>query len=311
MSYRKARLERRAKQRSIIRLVLYFGAAIVVIGILYQFGINARSAISGISRDIEVVQYGCLENKLVGKAIVINREELVLAQTQGRFENMVKDKEKVSKGSLLGYFVDAQGKNPLRAQLSGIFINRTDGLEERFRTMSLQEVTPEVFSYKTSSVAVDRSIETGQALFKIVDSLQPTRLLMQFPLDKADFEVRDRQSVKILLSGKELGNALVAGMKQDSENLFIMFECSSFEEELLSQRYVELEVLFDSYSGYIIPAKALVESEGKKGIYCSNGEDINFKAVKIITAKDDIVVVEGLNKNDLLVKNPPKQPYNR
>jgi putative membrane fusion protein len=281
------------------------GATLLALGIIYQLSVNAHVAIGKISRNIEVVKYGCLEDKLVGKAIVINREEPVLAQTEGRFENMVKENEKVSKGALLGYFTDAQGKTPLQAQLSGIFVSHPDGLEEIFSAMSLQEVTPEIFAYKISPTTAEQPIETGQAIFKIVDSLQPTRLLMQFPLTKVDFEVQDQQSVKILLAGKDLGKAVVTGIKQDSENLFIELECSCFQEELLSQRYVELEVVFNSYSGYLIPDKAIVESEGKKGIYCSNGEDITFKPVKIIKTKDDIVVVEGLNKNDLLVNNPP------
>ena len=307
MSIRKARLERQVKQKSLIRFALLAAVALLALGIMYQLTVNAHAAISRIVRDIELVEYGCLEDKLVGRAIVINHEEMVLAQNEGRFENMVKEGEKVSKGALLGYYVDAQGKSALRAQLSGIYVSQTDGLEETFRTMSLQEVTSEVFNYKTSRAAGDRPIAAGQAIYKIVDSLQVTRLLIQFPGDKADFEISDQQTAKVLLAGKDLGKAVVTAIKQDSENIFVIMDCSSFREELLGQRYVELEVVFNSYSGYLIPEKALVEREGKKGIYCSNGEDITFKPVKIIKIKDDIVVVEGLNINDLLVKNPPNQ----
>ncbi|MCX5780972.1 MAG: hypothetical protein NTV45_09175 [Firmicutes bacterium] len=309
MSSRKARLERRVRQKSLIRLALLAGVILLAMGIIYQLALNANSVVSRLYRNIAVVEYGSLEDMLVGKAVVINQEVLVMAPTEGRFENMVKEKEKVSKGALLGYYIDSQSKIPLRAQLSGIFVSSTDGLEDLFRTMSLADVNPEVFAHrKNTPVAAAGPIQTGQAIFKIVDCLQPTRLLVQLPLDKVDFVVRDQQSVKILLNGKDLGKATISGMKQEAENLYLVLECGSFKEELLNQRYVDVQIIFNSYSGYLIPEKAIVESGGKKGIYCSNGEDITFKPVKIIATKGKTVVVEGLNVNDMLVNNPPRQP---
>jgi len=306
LSRRMARLERRDKRMSVVKVGLLLGLCIFALAIIYRLSINTISAVSKLNRDVKVVEYGTMEDKLSGQAIVLNKEKLVLAASAGHFDNMVKEQEKISKGALLGYFVTAQGQTPLRAKESGTFIRKTDGLEEVFQNIDLQAVTPEVFKYKTSQVKEEQSVLEGQPIYKIVDSLDPTRLLIHFPLQNINFDVKPQQQVKILLKGKELGDAVITDMKQDFGEMLIMVKFRSFQEELLPQRFVEVEVVFDSCSGYLIPEKALVENDGKKGIYCSNGEDSTFKPIKIIKTKDDICLVEGLKQNDMIVTNPPQ-----
>lgn len=304
MSSRKARLKRRMIQKSVLKLVLLSCLALLTLGFLYQLGLNTYSTVAKLNWDIRVAEYGHIEDKLLGKAIVLNKEELTSAQFEGRFENLVKEREKTRKGSLLGYYISSRGQTPLRAPISGIFMRRTDGLEEVFREINLQAVSPEIFQYKTSSVAEDKPIQAGQAVYKIVNNLEPTCLLVHFPLDDIDFDIVAKQQVTVMLAGKDLGKATIKDIKKDFGEMLMILELSGFREELLNQRYVEVDLVFDSCSGYLIPKKALVERDGKKGVYCTKDEDITFKPVEIIKVKADKAVVEGLNKNDLLVINP-------
>ncbi len=304
MSSRKARLKRRIMQKSALKIVLLSCLAVLIIGIIYQLGQNTYSTFIKLNRDIKVAEYGHIEDKISGQAIVLNKEELASAEFEGHFENMVKDREKTSRGTLLGYYISSRGQTPLRAPVSGIFMRRTDGLEEVFRDINLQAVSPEIFQYKTSAVAENMNIQAGQAVYKIVNNLEPTRLLVHFPLDNIDFDIIAKQQVNVILDGKDMGKAIVKDMKQDFGEMLIILEFNDFREELLNQRYVGVELAFNSRSGYLIPEKALVEKEGKKGIYCTKDEDITFKPVDVIKIKDGKAVVEGLNKNDMLLINP-------
>ena len=306
MSRRMARLERRVKKMTIIKAAMLLSLAVLALVFIYQLGVNTRSTISKLGQDIRNVEYGILEDKLIGKAIVLHKEEVVVAQSEGNFENMLKDKERTPKGSLLGYYMNSEGKIPLRAAVSGIFTCNTDGLEGVFREVNLQAITPEVFKYKTAYKIEGQPTQSGQAIYKIVDSLQPTRLLVHFPLDKINFDIEVKQKVNIYFKGKNLGEAQVIEMKEDFGELLVIIEFDGFREDLLSQRYIEVEVVFDSQEGYLIPEKALVEREGKKGIYCLNGEDITFKPVNVVKIKGDMLIVKGLNENDMLLTNPSK-----
>ncbi|PKM76324.1 MAG: hypothetical protein CVU90_12995 [Firmicutes bacterium HGW-Firmicutes-15] len=304
MSSRKARLKRRIMQRSALKIVLLSCLALLLLGFIYQLGQNSYSTIVKLNRDIKVAEYGHMEDRLSGEAIVLNKEEIASAQFEGRFENMVKDREKTRKGTLLGYYISSRGQTPLQAPVSGIFMRRTDGLEEVFREINLQAVSPEIFQYKTSAVAEDRPIQAGQAVYKIVNNLEPTRLLVHFPLERIDFDIVAKQQVNVFLAGKDLGTVIVKDMKKDFGEIVMILEFKDFQEELLNQRYIGVELVFNSCSGFLVPEKALVEREGKKGIYCTKDEDITFKPVDIIKIKGGKAIVEGLNKNDILVLNP-------
>jgi putative membrane fusion protein len=301
-----ARLERRGKRMSVIRVGLLLGMCIIALGIIYKFSVNTISTITRFNRDIKVVEYGTIEDKASGKAIVINNEDVVQAQSNGHFENIVKEQEKVSKGALLGYFVNAQGQTPMLAEESGTFIGKVDGLEQVFSNIDLQTVTPDIYKYKITQVKDDQPVLAGQPVFKIVDNLVPTRLLVSFPQSSIDFDVKLEQQVKIVMGGKELGNATITNIRQDFGELLLIVQFKGFQDDLLQQRFVDVDVVFDSSSGYLVPKKAVVESAGNKGIYCSNGEDISFKPVNIIKTKDDICLVEGLKQNDMIVTNPPE-----
>ncbi len=305
MSRRTDRIERRGKRINILKLATVLVAALLLSWVAYRLGISGMEAVTKLGRDVRLVKYGTIEDKLSGPAIILNKEKVILAQQEGHFENMVTDNTKVSKGTLLGHYVNSRGKASLRAAESGIFVRYPDGLEEVFNTIDLAAVTPEVFDYKTTRLAADQSVQPGQPIFKIVDSLVPTRLLVRFPQDEVEFDLTAGQKVQVFLDGQELDNASIMEMKQDFGELIMLLQLNSCPQILINQRYVKVEVVFDSETGFLIPPPALVEKDGEKGVYCIIGEFTRFKPVQIIKTKDDVVIVEGLDKNDFILANPP------
>ncbi len=305
MSLRMERLQRKDKRSVLIKIGLLALVALTLLGVVYRLGSQAVITFHKMSRDIEVVKYATIEDILEGQAAVLNKEDLFVAKSQGRFENLVKDKEKVSKGTLLGYFVDAQGQTAVRSSQAGIFVRNTDGLEEVFGNINLDAVTPEVFQYKPTPVFVEKPIQSGQPVYKIIDSLVPTRLLITMPMKDIDFIVESDQRVKVLHNEQELDHGSIAEMKQEGNDLIMLVQLDNFNDSLLTQRYINVEVVFDSQTGFLVPDKAIVEKEGKKGVYCSIGELTKFKPVEILKKRDGTVLVEGLDKNDFIVTNPP------
>lgn len=309
MSLRKERIEKRGKRKGIMRFALLVVASLLVMGILFQIGSNMQRAIVRFNRDIKVVEYGTLEDRFGGPAVVINRETILTSAENGRFENMVKEKEKIPRGALLGYFITDQGKIPVRAANSGIFMRQTDGLEDTFRDLDIQAVNGDTFNLKTYSGANDalQIIPAGTAFGKVLDSLQPTRVLIKLPGEDFDLELKTRHQVKLFLGDNSLGKAYLLDIKRDPDATYVLLEFDKFSEELLGQRNTELEVVFNTYSGYLVAEKAVVERSGKKGIYCANGEEIYFKPIELIKTKDGLAVVDGLDVNDMVVNNPPAE----
>ncbi len=304
MSQRMERLERMDKRTTLIKIALVSVAALALIGMLYRLGSQAVISLQKFNRSIQVVEYGTMEDKLAGQAAVLNKEDLFIAQEQGRFENLVKDNDKISKGTLLGYYLASQGKTPIRASQAGVFVRTTDGLEEVFQNINLEAVTPEVFQYKPTTIFAEKPLQAGQPIYKIIDSLVPTRLLVTMPADDIDFAIQSKQRVKVLYNGQLLDNGYISDMKPDSKNLLMVVQLDNFNDSLINQRYIKVEILFRSQDGFLVPDKAILEKDGKKGVYCSIGEITRFKPVEILRQKEGISLVNGLDKNDFIVTNP-------
>lgn len=299
------RMERKGEKNKVARAVLITLVALAVLGLIYRIGCQAVTAIQERNRDIKIVQFGTMEDRLSAAAVVLNQEEIFPAKEAGRFENLVKEKEKVSKGALLGYFITAEAKSTVRASKAGVFIRSTDGLEEVFAQLNLAEVTPEVFKYKPHASFLERPFQAGEPMYKIVDSLVPTRLLLSLPIDEVDFIVQPEQKIRVVDENQESKTGRIVEMKQQDDDLLMLVQLDSFYENTVNKRYLAIDIVFDSQTGFLVPIRAIVEKEGKKGVYCAVGEFTKFKAVEIVKQKDDTALVRGLDKNDFIVTNPP------
>ncbi len=305
MSNRMQRMERRDKMSGVVKIALVAVVTVAALGLVYRIGCQAVTAFQKMRQDIKIVQYGTLEDKLTAQAVVLNQEELFLAKEAGRFENLVKEGEKVSKGTLLGYYMTNEAKSSVRASKAGIFIRATDGLEEVFGKINLAEVTPEVFQYKPTAAFLEKPVPAGQSMYKIVDSLVPTRLLISLPVKKLDFAICPDQKIVVIDENMAAEKGSIVEMKQEGDDLMMLVQLNRFNENTVKKRFVEVEIVFDSEIGFLIPEKAIVEKDGQKGVYCSIGEFTTFKTIEIIKQKGDVVLVEGLDKNDFIVTNPP------
>jgi hypothetical protein len=73
---------------------------------------------------------------------------------------------------------------------------------------------------------------------------------------------------------------------------------------LLAKRYIDCKCLFNLQNGYLLPQKAVVTKDSTKGIYCVKGQDVYFKPIKVLKQQNKMLLVEGLEANDMVVARP-------
>ncbi len=304
MSSRLDREGREQKKKTLIKYSLLILITLIAIGLLYRVGQNLSTLHNKSRLETVVPAYGCLEDKLQGEGMVLRSETIIMAPAKGRFENVLADKERVPRGVLVGYYISSGKKISMRAPAAGIFTRQVDGLESALQDIKLASVGPEVFKYQALSNDVNQEFNSGQGVYKIVNNHVPSQLLVHFPLEGLKLQIAKQQVVKISVDGKPLGEFIVLAYKKDFKELIMILESNDFQESLLNHRLVKVELILNSGSGYLVPEKSLVKKGKEKGIYCTVGEDILFKAVKVLDLKDDITVVEGLNPTDMVIINP-------
>ena len=306
MSDRREREERVRARKKALKLAVVIAVIILAGSLVYLTGRNLITAYRYHQRDTVLAQYGAIEEKLQGQGLILRRESVFNAPATGFFENMVSDGGKVRINTLLGYYISGGEKKSLHASSSGLFTRQIDGLEGVLQNVNLSAVGPETFSYRIQHHDPGAEFKTGQGVYKIVDNLEPTRLILQFPEQKANPELKKDQPASLSVDGTMLGECTVIDFKNDFSKLVVMVETADFGEELLNKRQVNAELTLKSPSGYLIPEKSVINRGQEKGIYCVDGEEIIFRAVQVLAVKDGTAVVEGLEPNDMVIIKPDK-----
>jgi putative membrane fusion protein len=282
-------------------------SAIVLAGsLVYLAGRNVMVAYNHHQRDTVFAQYGAIEEKLQGRGLVLQTETVFNAPATGFFENMVRDGSKVRINTLVGYYTSLEEKKSLRACASGLFTRQIDGLEGVLQNVTVASAGPEIFSYRTQHHDPGDEFKNGQGVYKIVNNLEPTRLILQFSQRKGDPDITKDQPASLSVDGKQLGECTILDFKNDFNKLVVMVETNGYKEELLNKRQVKAELTLKSPSGYLIPEKSVIYRGKEKGIYCMDGEEIIFRPVQVLAVKDGTAVVEGLEPNDMVIIKPDK-----
>jgi len=304
LSNRLEREQRDRTKKSILKYALLIFALAATAGLIYLMGKNLLTAYNYQQREAVVAYYGTMEDILHGNGLVLRSETVVAAPVAGYFENMVKDGTKVRFNALLGYYLNRGDKTPMRASVPGLFTRRIDGLEGALQDIRLSTVGPEVFSYRIRYHDPGTEFNAGQGVYKIVNNLQPTRLILQFPQPEQHLKLEKNQIARLSVDRRPLGECTVIDFKKDFQKLVIMIETADFREELLNRRQVNVELTLNSQNGYLVPQKSLFNRGKEKGIYCIKGEETLFRPVHVLAIKGGTALVEGLQANDMVILQP-------
>lgn len=95
-------------------------------------------------------------------------------------------------------------------------------------------------------------------------------------------------------------------VQRDEEVLKITWAINQYVENFHNQRWCTAEVAYEQIEGMMIPASALVEKGGQKGVYVIEKGFISYCEVKIIGEKEGFYLVENLNPYEKVVLNPDK-----
>lgn len=298
------RAKKRKKKIWAIRLVLLFAALVLLATVGYDLEQKAYRSFKEKRMQMVPVTQGNLVESLNGRALIINQEYLVQAPKQGRFENQVRENEKVRKGQTLGSIIDKEQKLLLTAPSTGIYSAQLDGLEQVLKNPVLNEVGPEMYSYQPRVVNADTIIKAGQPVCKVIDNLRPNMLIIKIEGEGPyPPEMQEGARVFLWMQAQKVGTALIKEIRLDKPAL-LKLEMDNFSEVLISQRYCDVTLTRDSGSGLLIPASALLGEDADRSVYTYKDGKIYAKKVQVKKLKDNQALVTGVELNEMVVVNP-------
>jgi len=304
MSNRLKRAQRREKTTFLIRRLLVVVLAVLLIGMLVK-GISwAVIKYDNYRMQTISAEHIVIENRLTAKVMAIHDETVVYAVESGSFENLVKDGERVRKGDTAGYLRHQGQRHTITIPCTGIYTSQVDGLEGILNSVKLKAITDEVFSYQLQTPTNKNYYAKGNAVFKVVNNLTSTRLLIRTEDDRAPRMFNERDWLYINDFSRMDIKAVVKDYHQEGDCTYALLELNNYYDHYVQTRITNVDLVFSPTEGTKIPLKSIIEKDNKKGVYVIRGETIIFREISILQCTDNSVIVKGLADNDLIVGNP-------
>jgi len=308
LSLRQRRIQEKIRTRRNIKTISRVLAALALILAIGGSMLFLYKSLATWLIGVEPVKYGELEERFTARAIVIKKETVVKAPARGRFENQVREGERVRKGSVVGYFYQEGSltPQPFLVSGSGVVSFKPDGWETVTADYSLAHGDRDIFSYQPR-VVNDGSFqyEPGEPMFKVIDNLVPLRLVVE--IDRSDMAraMKSRDPVQVVYQNQALGEATCEAACLSGENKQLaVLALNGCNEDLLNARVIEVDCITAYHSGMIIPKKALLRQNGGYAVFRIKKGRIEMRGVKVKAVGSDQAVVEGLDEGDTVITTP-------
>lgn len=179
----------------------------------------------------------------------------------------------------------------VQAKSSGFYVGTTDGYEGLVDYSMIEEIQPQevdqLFAMKpqpVSDTCIGRLVTqfnwyiVSKVEVKNIERLKKgAHVRIAFPNTAAD----------------EIDGVVAAINVDGAGSAAVVLRCSRIDAALLNLRQEEVEIIFNTVQGFRIPADAVREENGKKGVYVLRANTVTFREINILWASQDTVVTGG------------------
>ncbi len=149
-------------------------------------------------------------------------------------------------------------------------------------------------------------VEKNEPVFKIVDNWE-WYFSISLGLEEGR-ELAEPETVKILFpfaQERELtGEKWEKKVDSQNEQVIVTYRLEEEVPNFQKVRKAEATIYFQKYQGLIIPAAALEEKEGEKGVYINQGGVIDYREVEVVHIQGKKAVIEGIDPYSIVVTTP-------
>ncbi|HWJ03733.1 MAG TPA: HlyD family efflux transporter periplasmic adaptor subunit, partial [Verrucomicrobiae bacterium] len=144
-------------------------------------------------------------------------------------------------------------------------------------------------------------------VFKVVDNLLPTYFLFKLPKPGVTFNQGDK--LVLVLGELRISTKVVKWEKQGPQE-GVLVNANSFVQASLGKRKIGAAWVDKAATGFIIPAEAVMERQGKKGIFIVRDGIVKWQEVKLLAQYKAQACVKDpedskvLKAGDSVVANP-------
>ncbi|CEN76695.1 secretion protein [[Clostridium] sordellii] len=187
-----------------------------------------------------------------------------------------------------------------KSKNSGVVSYQFDGNEEKFNfdninQIKIKDIEGTKNNYK--DISKEKKLDKGEPIARIINNLK------QFVAISCNEEEikKIKSGQKIILSSDiEKINSKVYDIYKEGKQYIVILEISEQNVEIYDTRIKEFDIIYKSIEGLKVPKKAVINSDGKKGVYVvSETGDAKFVELKGTLYESEEYIVIDHYKNDI------------
>ena len=262
----------------------------------------------------EQVQRGVLQTTVQAKGLLIRNEKIVPAPRTGTLKVIAAEGERVRVGGLVAQVVvtsldSKTGETVfnITAPKAGLVSYHLDGLEDIYTPKTIKELDlNKTDTIKTTPLEYTPGshVEEGKPVLKIVNNLEPVSIIASL---SGELKLPKGQK-KLLISfgSDETGSSqgTLVDQKFRGKTNQILFSIASYDNVLTVPRKLDFKIIAERFEGYVLPASAMVQKEGKDGIFTVYKERVKWKKVGVVGKVQEKVVISGVTPDIKVILNP-------
>lgn len=268
-------------------------------------GIDTESKIAGIVKDIREISN---DNEVIKisdyKEDLNNLRSGVEISDEDILQSLILEKEAVENRI-------STSKSEITADMSGVFVAYTDGLEGALMPQSLENYTIDYMNHLTFSEPSKiggKNIEADSAVCKIVNN-HTWYTAIRVPSEVAHAHSKGEEVTLRFknIAGEELGGVIyhINDIDEDGYTLVVV-KCPVYFEGALSYRLADIDMIFESYSGYKIPIQTIRSDEnGNKYVKAMNGsrEYDCYCDILYTDSENEFIIIESTDTSVNKIKD--------
>lgn len=172
--------------------------------------------------------------------------------------------------------------------VSGYFVSKTDGLENRFSFADVASITT---AQVNSLLAAKPPESAGSAIGKVISSYQWYPVCVLSAGNAGRLSIGSKVSLAIPYSQEGDVSATVTAINRDSGgNCAVVFQCGVMSDSLSLFRSGKIQIVLGKYSGIKVDDQNIYMNSGVKGVYILEGNTAEFKKLDVVYSGDGYVV---------------------
>jgi len=228
------------------------------------------------------------------EGLLVKHEEPVKAPVAGKIRLLVQDGDRLRIGTLLAE-ISGISDQKIWSPSAGVFCTHLDNLENLLLPGMIDVLDmDEIKKINNSVTPVSDEVAGGQIIGKVVDNLQP--LLVFIKATKMDEFVarsftKDTTVTLLWNDQKLMGKITQASVVNKTLNMFV--ELSSYPEDFIHERRVQLNLVTRRLTGWLVPEGAIAFKEGNPGLYIIYKQSIRWMPVEVQDRLQGMVAVSS------------------